>query len=68
MQPELAQGGVYLVLKSADNTTYLLPTWPIRGGKRQFLTSRSYLQKGFVATFYNENFKPNTYRIGMLSL
>jgi hypothetical protein len=66
-QPEFGQGGVYLVLKSQKNTTYLLPTWPIQGGKRQFLTTGKVYKAGFVATFYNENFVADTYRIGVLS-
>lgn len=66
-QPELGQGGVYLVLKSQKNATYLLPTWPIQGGKRQFLTTGKVYKTGFVATFYNENFVADTYRIGVLS-
>ncbi len=66
-QPEFGQGGVYLVLKSQKNTTYLLPTWPIQGGKRQFLTKGKVYKNGFVVTFYNENFKPDTYQIGILS-
>lgn len=65
-QPEFGQGGVYLVLKSQKNTTYLLPTWPIQGGKRQFLTTGKVYKTGFVATFYNENFVADTYRIGVL--
>lgn len=65
-QPEFGQEGVYLVLKSQKNTTYLLPTWPIQGGKRQFLTTGKVYKTGFVATFYNENFVADTYRIGVL--
>lgn len=65
-QPEFGQGGVYLVLKSQKNTTYLLPTWPIQGGKRQFLTTGRVYKTGFVATFYNENFVADTYQIGVL--
>lgn len=68
LQPERGQGGVYLVLKSPENNTYLLPTWPIQGGKRQFFTTGSVYKSGFVVSFYNENFVADTYRIGILSL
>lgn len=66
-QPEFGKAGLYLVFKSKKNTTYLLPTWPIQGGKRQFLTTGKVYKAGFVVTFYNENFVPDTYRIGILS-
>lgn len=67
IQPELGQGGVYLVLKSAENRTYILPTWPLRGGKRLFFKTGHGYKPGFLVTFYNENFQPDTYRIGILS-
>jgi hypothetical protein len=66
-QPEFGKAGLFLVFKSQKNTTYLLPTWPIQGGKRQFLTTGKVYKAGFVVTFYNENFVPDTYRIGILS-
>jgi hypothetical protein len=66
-QPEFGKAGLFLVFKSQKNTTYLLPTWPIQGGKRQFLATGKVYKAGFVVTFYNENFVPDTYRIGILS-
>jgi len=68
LQPEFGEGiGVFLVLKSAKNKTYLLPTLPIQGGKRAFFTSARVYKPGFELTVYNENFAPDTYRIGLLS-
>ena len=68
LQPEFGEGvGVFLVLKSAKNKTYLLPTLPIQGGKRTFFTSARVYKLGFELTVYNENFAPDTYRIGLLS-
>ncbi|MFN8345924.1 MAG: hypothetical protein U0X91_13015 [Spirosomataceae bacterium] len=66
-QPGFGKEGVFLVLKSLKNTTYLLPTWPVQGGKRQFFTSGKVYKKGFAVTLYNENFVPDTYQIGLLS-
>jgi hypothetical protein len=67
LQPEFGEGtGVFLVLKSTRNKTYLLPTLPIQGGKRAFLTAAKVYKPGFVLTVYNENFVPDTYRIGIL--
>jgi len=68
VQPEIGEGaGVFLVLKSANNRTYLLPTLPIQGGKRAFFTSARVYKPGFQLTLYNENFVPDTYRLGLLS-
>ncbi|MFN4146059.1 MAG: hypothetical protein ACK4GN_09565 [Runella sp.] len=66
-QPELGRNeGVYLVLKSPQNRTYLLPTWPKQGGRKQFFTTGKVYKAGFDLTLYNENFKPDTYQIGVL--
>ncbi|MCU0342142.1 MAG: hypothetical protein MUE30_19920 [Spirosomaceae bacterium] len=59
--------GAYLVLKSSKNVTYLLPTWPIREGRKKFLTSGRLFKEGFSAEFYNENFKKGDYRVGVLT-
>ncbi len=66
-QPGLDKGnGVFVVLKSRQNTTYLLPTWPSQAGKKRFLTSGELYRPGFKVTLYNENFRPDDYQIGIL--
>ncbi len=67
LQPESGKAnGVYIVLKSPQNSTYLLPALPISGGKKQFISQQKLYKPGFKTTCYNENFKPNDYRIGIL--
>ncbi len=66
-QPGIGKGkGVFIVLKSRKNTTYLLPTWPSQAGKKRFLTQGKIYAPGFKVTLYNENFKPDDYQIGLL--
>lgn len=66
-QPGIGKGkGVFIVLKSRKNTTYLLPTQPSQAGKKRFLTQGKMYAPGFKVTLYNENFKPDDYQIGLL--
>ncbi|GAB2777090.1 hypothetical protein GCM10027275_20080 [Rhabdobacter roseus] len=59
--------GYYLVLKSHSGATYLLPTWPTPGGRKRFFTAGEVYKPGFTVTSYTENFRPGTYRIGLLT-
>ncbi|WP_428657865.1 hypothetical protein [Runella sp.] len=67
VQPEIGRGnGVFIVLKSPQNTIYLLPTWPNQAGKKDYLLRGKIYRPGFRVTLFNENFKPNNYRLGLL--
>lgn len=67
IQPEIGRGnGLFIVLKSRKNVTYLLPTQPSQAGKKRFLMQGKMYAPGFKVTLYNENFTPDEYRIGLL--
>lgn len=66
LQPNTGKG-TFIVLKSSNNTTYVLPAIPQSGGRKLFVRQGKIYKSGFKSTFYNENFVPADYRIGILS-
>jgi hypothetical protein len=60
--------GMYLVVESADQGTYLFPAPPEKGAIRDFITGKGPFKPGIVLTFLSSRLKPGEYQVNLLRI